>query len=181
MEPAHFRRWLRSADGLPLPVSEKEKLQCRKFMVPNTIVIGVAKMWALPYVLLSRTALKAFAIVDKKGFLPVYLDYKISPWTSADITTYGSDLYGIVGFGHGGSKWTGALKGHWKVSKGNWVHPYQFTDGQFGLLALKVCFAKQSNPPWPDYVSTYGVSWLGSGVEVAGWQVGMIKAVRQAR
>ena len=193
MDPRYFRNWLVPTDSKPLPKSPTEKLNepKRTFTVPNTVIVALGEMnWLLNY--LSRgVAFQANSILKQKGFYVLYYDFGIRPWSSSSITWYHRDLYGLVGFGHGqfgkGGKlnmlWSSPFKGYWRVRKDpeDILAPYQFANGQFGLLVLKICFAAQATPSWKDTVSQYGAIWLGSGWETGGMNFGIIDTVMRAR
>ncbi len=186
MDERYFRTWLVPIDGKQLPTSATEKLRCRKFTIPNTVVIGLGEMTALSHILTLPTAVKAKTILKRKGFMVVLYDRDSGNWTSSDVTDKSEDLYGLIGFGHGGAGITkkvswDSLTGHWWITSGDWLHPYNLRKGQFGILALKVCFAKQADLPWMDDVSSNRVSWLGKGFECAGWTWGMIDTAEAAR
>ena len=127
--------------------------------------------------------------MKKKGFLPIFYDYQVTSWSSNDVTKYLNDLYGLIGFGHGGfgkggkiSIWPSSrLKGMWKITKGDWLGPHNFKMSQFGILALKICFAAQANPSWTDTVSKNGAYWFGNGFELAGWTFGVPETAEKAR
>jgi RHS repeat-associated protein len=195
MDPDHFLFWLEAKDGKPLPTSASEGLtEKREFYVPNTVVVGVGEMGFFPRQILGYTPDNAYDILVAKGFHVPFFDYNVVPWSSQDILRYNSfELYGIVGFGHGGYgaggkfnlPWSRATKGHWNINGSSvdgqidWLSPFNFRNGQFGLLVLKICFAKQGG--WQSDVSPNGVSWLGSGFELSGANWGILNTVRQAR
>jgi RHS repeat-associated protein len=140
MRTKRYQIWLKPTDGKPLPndVSSDWILdEPREFEVPNKVVVGVGQVNWLARLLIGDTPSEARDILVKKGFSVDYYDYRKTPWKSSDITKYNTfQLYGIVGFGHGGfgkggkfvPSWASASKGHWNINgdtsmSGDWLSP----------------------------------------------------------
>ena len=212
MEPSKFRRWLRAKDGKRLPKKASDRIKSRrKFTIPNKIFVGVGKMYSSARMFTGRTPKRVYDILDAKGFNVTYRDwnsgfqytriggthsFQIEPgdrWTSDDIPN-DSDLYGLVYFGHGYGRW-GKLSGVFAsqdpmtgvLDIGNGTAGYHGPglayDGQFGVLILKSCYAKQGG--WGKKASSTAHAavavWLGDGVEAMGFDSGILEAARNAK
>jgi len=192
MDPQNYKIWLDPKDGGGRPNSSSDAIGMlfRDFSIPNQIVVAVGDMNTLARGLTGNTPASAYELLLSKGFAVRYLDYDyVGPFTSGDITKCGYDLYGIVFWGHGLSdgsgkkKWTGILDGKTDagalmITATELVSASLFYKGQFGLLALKSCFASET---WPSRLSPNGVGWFGRGFELASFDFGLWEAVEGAR
>ena len=197
METSDFIMWLRAEDGRGLPKKATDKIGRKgKFSVPNKVFVGVGQLNMIARAATGQTPKRIYDILDAKGFNATYKDWVAGrKWESGDIPV-SRDLCGIVYFGHGASavgkkKWNvikvedpirGALSPASDASAGYYISGLA-NDGQFGVLILKSCFAKQGG--WGKKASSNahaaGAVWLGSGLEFAGVDGGTEAAARNAK
>ena len=169
----------------------KANSQVRKndaFTIPNLVVIGIGSVNFVAHESFKRNAHEVQNRLFAKGFRTFWYDYKDRTWTNRDVTTYRADLWGFVYYGHGyekGGKIFGGLfandiPGVLRLdSKGNHLlGSSDFVDRKFGLLVLKACGA--SSGQWAATVSEHGKSYIGHGLEVSAWTVGILDTVDEA-
>ena len=178
MNPRTVRLWLRPYKG------EEEVRKGDTFTVPNTVVVALGQMWSPTHLTVVQTATASQRILSGKGFSVQYFDYMVRQFTAKEVRQHTPNLYGLVMFGHGGlgGKWRGPLTGHFYIRRSKpreILHPVNISRESLGLLVAKICYARQGG--WGAAVSPNGVSWVGSGLELSGWTVGILRTVKEAR
>jgi hypothetical protein len=202
LKPSQFVNWLRSDDGMALPLSATMPLaNTRRFTIPNTVFVGVGRTNWFAHAHYEDRPLWIARILKRKGYKVVRRDWRVTgPWHADDVSL--TDLYGLVYFGHGRDAglwripktkislfqlYKSPQAGWLDISHGddplNTIPPDTFLDGQLGLLILKSCYA--SNGGWgrkaSDNARQNGTVWIGWGTELGISPHGFLGILNAAR